>query len=116
MNYTFIKFQYLEKSIFQVLVLQSIEDIPNVLVLMDNILVHGANQHEHSLGLEEVLKHLCAAGVTLNRKKCCFSISSVKYLGHIVSESGIARPRRFNDTQLQGSYICHRCSAILRHV
>ena len=66
-----------------------LEGIPNVLVLMDDILVHGDTQASHDAALEEVLKRLSKANVTLNRKKCQFSVRSVKYLGHLVSGSGI---------------------------
>jgi hypothetical protein len=70
--------------------MQSIlEGIPNVLVLMDDILVHGPTQEEHDATLEAVLKRLSAENVTLNKKKCSFSCSSVKYLGHVVSGEGI---------------------------
>ena len=36
-----------------------------------------------------LLEHLNAAGVSLSREKCKFSVSSVKFLGHIVSKDGI---------------------------
>ena len=70
--------------------MQSILDgIDNVLVLMDDILVHGDTQEKHDSALEAVLKRLRDANVTLNRKKCQFSVKCVKYLGHLVSGSGI---------------------------
>ena len=66
-----------------------LEGVDNVLVLMDDILVHGETQEIHDAALEKVLQRLREANVTLNRKKCKFSVNSVKYLGHVVSGSGI---------------------------
>ena len=66
-----------------------LEGIPNVLVLMDDILIHGENLSEHDAILDQVLTRLRDAGVTLNKQKCQFAVKSVKYLGHIVSEEGI---------------------------
>ena len=39
--------------------------------------------------LEAVLMRLLEAGVTLNLEKCEFSTHRVKFLGHIISSSGI---------------------------
>jgi len=56
---------------------------------MDDILVHGATKEEHDQRLEAVLLRLQEAGVTLNREKCRFSQTTVKFLGHVVDQSGI---------------------------
>ena len=66
-----------------------LEGNPNVLVLMDDILIHGENLSEHDAILDQVLTRLRDEGVTLNKQKCQFAVKSVKYLGHIVSEEGI---------------------------
>lgn len=56
---------------------------------MDDIIVFGKDPGEHNTHLEEVLKRIQSAGVTLNLQKCEFSKSSLKYLGHIIDEKGI---------------------------
>ena len=56
---------------------------------MDDILEHAPTQEAHDLALEAVLQRLQSAGVTLNKQKCQFSVPRVKYLGHVVSHSGI---------------------------
>lgn len=40
--------------------------------------------------MQEVLNRLTNTGVTLNRKKCIFAASSVKFLGVIASAEGIS--------------------------
>ena len=57
---------------------------------MDDVLVHGKTQDEHDDRLMKVLRRLEAAGVTLNKEKCEFSRSKVKFLGQIVDKSGIS--------------------------
>ena len=56
---------------------------------IDNVLVHGKDQHQHDERLEAVLKPLLEAGVTLNLDKCVFSTKQVKFLGHVISSNGI---------------------------
>eukprot|EP00731_Ephydatia_muelleri_P002671 Em0001g2671a len=59
------------------------------LCLIDDVQVFGATQEEHDLRLGGVLARIQAAGVTLNDKKCVFSTTTVKFLGHIVDKFGI---------------------------
>ena len=53
------------------------------------MLVHGKDQEEHDERLEVVLTRLLEAGVTLNLDKCEFSTQRDKFLGHVISSSGI---------------------------
>ena len=46
--------------------------------MMDDILVHGVSQEEHDRRLHCVFQRLQAARVTLNKKKCVFSVPSVE--------------------------------------
>ena len=57
---------------------------------MDDILVFGSNPKEYDKRLKAALKHLESAGVTLNPKKCEFSKSSLKFLGHVIDKNGIS--------------------------
>ena len=59
--------------------------------MMDDILVYGATQDEHDTRLQRVLKCLHANGVTLNKAKCVFSTTSVKFISQIIGE-GTVRP------------------------
>ncbi|XP_065196547.1 uncharacterized protein K02A2.6-like [Sycon ciliatum] len=58
-------------------------------VFMDDVLVHAANEAEHDHRLDTTRQVLADAGITLNPDKCHLKQSSVKYLGHIVSGSGV---------------------------
>ncbi|XP_054267309.1 uncharacterized protein K02A2.6-like [Macrosteles quadrilineatus] len=61
----------------------------NCLAHIDDILVWGSSQEEHDLILNEVLKKLRNAGITLNKDKCVFSQPEVQFLGHHLSSRGV---------------------------
>ena len=63
--------------------------LPGVVCMIDDILVFGQSQQEHDKRLELVLNRINRAGITLNSEKCEFSKRSVKFLGHVINESGI---------------------------
>ena len=56
---------------------------------LDDILVTGANEQEHLANLAQVLQRLQSAGMSLKSSKCAFLLSSVSYLGHIISSEGL---------------------------
>ena len=57
--------------------------------MIDDTLVFGKDQTEHDERLEEVLRKLEEAGITLNAEKCEYSKASLTFLGHVVDASGI---------------------------
>ena len=68
-------------------VLQGLE---GVVCLMDDVLVHGRTQAEHDQRLTAVLEKLMESGLTLNKDKCVFSQACVKFLGQVLTPSGIS--------------------------
>ena len=56
---------------------------------MDDVLVFGQDQGEHDSRLLAALQRLEAAGVTLNSAKCEFGKTSIKFLGHLIDQTGI---------------------------
>ena len=60
------------------------------LVYLDDILVTGRDFEEHLRNLEEVLQAIQEAGLKLKPSKCVFAQTSLKYLGFIVSNKGLA--------------------------
>ena len=67
-----------------------LEGIDGVLCQMDDILIFGATQSQHDERIREVLRRLQKENVTLNSKKCQFSVQEVKFLGQTINESGIS--------------------------
>ena len=76
-------------SIFQRLMENLLQGIPGVTVCVDDICVTGRTDEEHLQHLEETLKRPKTAGMRLKRAKCEFLLSSVEYLGHVISAEGL---------------------------
>ena len=76
-------------ELFQLRMNKILEGLKGVVCQMDDVLVFGSNQAEHDERLIATLERIKAAGVTLNKDKCKFSVNAVKFLGHIVDQDGI---------------------------
>lgn len=76
-------------EIFQRAMSCILENVSGVICHMDDIVVHSTNAEDHKTILKVVLDRLRGAGITLNRKKCEFQKSRVKFLGHIIDEQGV---------------------------
>lgn len=68
-------------------VLQGCEGVHNI---SDDIIVHGRSLEEHDRRLNKVFERLREKGLTLNPDKCQFRISRIVFMGHVLSEKGIA--------------------------
>lgn len=61
----------------------------HVFTYLDDIIICTQTFEQHLQVLAEVLKRLLDAGLTLNRDKCHFCKSELRYLGYIVNEHGL---------------------------
>ena len=57
---------------------------------LDDILIFSDSFETHLKHLDDVLRRLRKASLSLNRKKCHFVQPEISYLGHIISKDGIA--------------------------
>ena len=76
---------------FQEIMDQLTSDLQGVAVYMDDILVSGTTASEHIQNLRALLKRLEEKGLRCRLEKCLFTQPSVEYLGHILSQQGIAK-------------------------
>lgn len=60
-----------------------------VLVFFDDILVYCRLLDEHVEHLEVVMTELAKHSLYVNAKKCCFGLSTLEYLGHIILKEGV---------------------------
>ena len=60
-----------------------------MLCLMDDVIIYGKNQEEHNLHLHQTQKRIENAGVILNKEKCKFVCTRIKFLGHVVCSEGV---------------------------
>ena len=75
-------------SVFQKMMSVMLADLPGVKCYLDDVIIFGKNTEEHNRNLQAVLSRLDARGIQLN-EKCHFNRTSLKFLGHTVSDKGI---------------------------
>ena len=68
-----------------------------VLCYIDDILVFSPNLETHLQHLHEVFHRLREANLTLKPSKCEFGVNKVHFLGHVISENGVAVDPRNTD-------------------
>lgn len=78
-------------STFQRLMEKCMGDIhlKEVLVYLDDLIVYSETLEQHETRLLHVLNRLKEYGLKLSPEKCMFFQTSVRYLGHIVSQNGV---------------------------
>ena len=62
-------------EMYQKVLQQTLQGCEGVHNILDDIIVHGANQKEHDTRLLRVLKVLKEKGLTLNKGKCELNMS-----------------------------------------
>jgi hypothetical protein len=74
---------------FQRLMETVVHNISNVIVYIDNLLVHSASHDEHLATLSKVLQRLVTHNIKINLQKCVFGSKEVSYLGFRLTKEGI---------------------------
>ena len=64
------------------------QPIKGVQPYLDDIALKGINDRDHLQVLQRTFCTLRQAGVKLKREKCVFMQKSIKYLGHVLDDSG----------------------------
>jgi transposase InsO family protein len=96
-NTPFGRFKYLRMpmgikcagEVFQREMINQFGEIPGVEIVMDDILVHGADLEEHNKRLTKVLQKAREINLKLNEKKCKFAQTEVTYVGHQLTGQGL---------------------------
>ena len=74
---------------FQRLLDHVLDGVEGCFVYLDDIMLHAPTQERHDQILEEVLKRLNEAGLSIALDKCKFAKESIDYLGYRVDKDGI---------------------------
>ena len=77
-------------EIFQREMSRILEGVEGVHAYQDDIIIFGKTQEQHDRRLEAVLRKLSSAGLKLNKAKCDINKSELKFLGHVISKSGVS--------------------------
>jgi hypothetical protein len=76
-------------DLHQRIIQQTIQDIPECKNVVDDIIVYAKNQQDHDTTLHALLSRFCQNLFTLNRNKCEFNKSELKFMGHTSSKDGV---------------------------
>src|SRR5260221_2459774 len=76
---------------FQRFINEVLGDLMDVCMVgyLDDILVYSDSLEDHWNHVQEVLRHLCKAGLYTNLKKCKFHTDTMEDLGFILSPNGL---------------------------
>ena len=77
--------------IFQNEIRQALEGLNGTSNIIDDIIVHGKTREEHDQNLGALLNRLQDKHLTLNKAKCEFGRTRIKYYVYIFSESGFSQ-------------------------
>ena len=77
-------------EVFQKRAQQAFGDIPGVAIIFDDIIIAASSIQEHDTILRQLLERARELNVRFNRSKLQLTVPSVNYMGHVVSDSGIA--------------------------
>ena len=80
------------------LVTKVLQDIPKtkLIVFFDDLLIHSPDLKIHIDTIKEVFTLLRKAGLQLNMEKTDWVKTQVKFLGHLISDKGVAVPPEFS--------------------
>jgi hypothetical protein len=76
-------------SAFEQLEEQVIKGIDNVVVYIDDLIIHSKTHEEHLQSLDKVFARLAAHDLRVNLKKCVFGSVKTLYLGFCLTKKGI---------------------------
>ena len=66
-----------------------LKDLKGVQNYLDDVIVYGTDKEDHDRNLQAVLTALKEAGLQLNKEKCHFNQTSLRFLGHTISAQGL---------------------------
>ena len=73
---------------FQRLMDSALRDMPFVFAYLDDILVASSSEEEHLTHLRDLFTRLSQHGLIINPAKCLFGVTSINFLGHLISKDG----------------------------
>ncbi|CAG4931717.1 unnamed protein product [Colias eurytheme] len=76
-------------EIFQEILTNLLSNIKNVRVSIDDIFIHAKTKEELRKTVDKVIEILKKSGFKLNKDKCIFEATKIKFLGHIISAKGL---------------------------
>ena len=91
-RYKFLRFPYglsVSAKIFGKKLLEAVQDLPGVVCIADDLVIHGKDTAEHDKHLRTLLEKFEKLGVKLNKDKVELRMSEVTFMGHKVTKEGL---------------------------
>lgn len=76
-------------SVFQKIMDQTIKGLKDVYAFQDDLLISGKTGEEHLHNFSQVFQRLSEVGLKVQKHKCEFFKSSIKYLGYVIDAKGL---------------------------
>ena len=77
------------------------QSVPNVAVYFDNLYITGKGDDEHLNTLNKVLSVIKEKGLKINKNKCQFMLTEIKFLGYRLNKQGLQpQPEKVNAIKL----------------
>jgi len=77
--------------VFQKIIEKVLLGLKRTMNFLDDVIVTGATDKEHTNNLENALVKLGESGFKINLKRCEFFKKKICYLGHIINEHGLKK-------------------------
>ena len=88
-------------GIFQEVMDSTFQSVPNVAVYFDNLYITGMGDDENLDTLNKVLSIIKEKGLKINKNKCQFMLSEIKFLGYRLNKQGLQpQPEKVNAIKL----------------
>jgi hypothetical protein len=76
-------------AIFQRYIEMVLKGISGVSVYLDDVVVTGPDKTTHDNRVQQVLERIENRGLKLNEPKCFFGVTSIEFLGHRITSTGV---------------------------
>ena len=76
-------------EIFQKKILEAFQDLPGIVCIADDVVIHGRDKEEHDKHLKAFMARCRELGVKLNAEKMETALDTVTFMGHRISKSGL---------------------------
>ena len=83
---------------FQCLMDEVTQDLPGVLVYLDDVLIASRTVEDHVGHLRGLCQALKRFGLVVNQAKCVLGVDQIEFLGHKVTRHGIEPPTRQSES------------------
>lgn len=79
----------ISSEIFQKRLHQALEDLPGVICLTDDIIVHGTDEQSHDVNLDKLLGRCREKGIKMKPSKLKLRCNEIQFHGHLLTSEGL---------------------------